>query len=120
MAWRTWALSNKASPKYYAELLDRKLLGIQTKLGDRAPGRIGDGTVEWTIPLSPDQLRAVDLALRGTTAAAPRLEDLTLEEVERLLIQKALSRYDGNVSRAAQALGLSRSALYRRIAAYEL
>src|SRR5262249_37603510 len=67
-----------------------------------------------------ENVRAHDLALRGAGAGAPRLEDLTLEEVERLLIQKALSRYEGNVSRAAQALGLSRSALYRRIAAYGL
>ena len=51
-----------------------------------------------------------------TTSA--RLEDLPLEDVERLLIRKALDRYGGNVSQAAKALGLSRSALYRRIAAY--
>ena len=36
-----------------------------------------------------------------------------LEEVEGFLIKKALARYDGNVSQAAKALGLSRSALYR-------
>ena len=47
-------------------------------------------------------------------AAPPRLEELPLEDVERVLIQKALARY-GNVSQAAQALGLSRSALYRRL-----
>ena len=40
---------------------------------------------------------------------------MSLEEVERLLIRKALARYGGNVSRAAEALGLSRSALYRRL-----
>ena len=40
---------------------------------------------------------------------------MPLEEVERLLIRKALARYGGNVSQAAQALGLSRSALYRRL-----
>ena len=40
---------------------------------------------------------------------------MSLEEVERVLITKALARYDGNVSHAAQALGLSRSALYRRL-----
>ncbi|HSU82240.1 MAG TPA: sigma-54 dependent transcriptional regulator [Thermoanaerobaculia bacterium] len=59
---------------------------------------------------------AHDLALQPAAAAAapPRLEDLPLEEVERVLIQKALARY-GNVSQAAQALGLSRSALYRRL-----
>ena len=43
------------------------------------------------------------------------LEAMSLEEVERALISKALRRFDGNVSRAADALGLSRSALYRRL-----
>ncbi|MCA1626981.1 MAG: hypothetical protein LC742_03350, partial [Acidobacteria bacterium] len=42
------------------------------------------------------------------------------EEVERLLIQKALARAKGNVNAAAESLGLSRSALYRRIGKYEL
>ena len=45
---------------------------------------------------------------------------MALEEVEALLIRKALARYDGNVRRAALALGLSRSALYRRIERYHL
>ena len=45
---------------------------------------------------------------------------MSLEDVERLLIQKALARAGGNVNEAAEALGLSRSALYRRIAKYEL
>jgi DNA-binding NtrC family response regulator len=65
-----------------------------------------------------DVIRAADLGLQpgGPTAVAgPRLEDLPLEEVERVLIQKALARFEGNVSHAAHALGLSRSALYRRL-----
>ena len=49
-----------------------------------------------------------------------RLEDMTLEEAERYLIQRALGRTDGNVSEAAKALGLSRSALYRRLQHYGL
>ncbi len=60
-------------------------------------------------------VRAPDLGLQAAAPAAQRLEDMTLEEVEKVLIQKALARYGGNVSQAAQALGLSRSALYRRI-----
>lgn len=40
---------------------------------------------------------------------------MTLEEVEKYLIRRALERFDGNVSRAAEALGLSRSAMYRRL-----
>jgi DNA-binding NtrC family response regulator len=71
-----------------------------------------------------DLVRFGDLALRAPSGAgagnAARLEELTLEEVEKLMIQKALSRYDGNVSQAAKALGLSRSALYRRLESHEL
>ena len=45
---------------------------------------------------------------------------MPLEEVERLLVRKALDRFDGNVTQAAQFLGLSRSALYRRLEKFEL
>jgi DNA-binding NtrC family response regulator len=58
---------------------------------------------------------AADLNFRAVTDAAPKLDEMSLEEVERALITKALARHDGNVSLAAQALGLSRSALYRRL-----
>ena len=62
-----------------------------------------------------------DLGLRaGRGERAARLEEMSLEEVEAFLIKKALARYDGNVSRAAEALGLSRSALYRRLQRYGL
>jgi len=50
----------------------------------------------------------------------PRLEEMSLEDVEALLIKKALARFNGNVSHAANALGLSRSALYRRLQRYGL
>jgi DNA-binding NtrC family response regulator len=59
-----------------------------------------------------------DLGLRGGRENAPRLEDMTLEEVEQYLIQKTLDRHGGNVSEAAETLGLSRSALYRRLEKY--
>ena len=62
-----------------------------------------------------EQIRAADLGLHAHSAGPLRMEDLTLEEVERLLIDKALERHSGNVSKAAAALGLSRSALYRRL-----
>ena len=65
-----------------------------------------------------------DLGLQSPRAAAPLAgdlpDDLTLEGAERLLIQRALARYAGNVSRAAEALGVSRSALYRRLQYYGL
>ncbi|MBL8981785.1 MAG: sigma-54-dependent Fis family transcriptional regulator [Gemmatimonadetes bacterium] len=62
-----------------------------------------------------DAIRLGDLALRGATSVPVRLEDLPLEEVEKILVRKALARHGGNVSRTAKALGLSRSALYRRL-----
>ncbi len=66
-------------------------------------------------------VQATDLGLRPEReASARRLDEMNLEDVERLLIQKALARFGGNVNQAAEALGLSRSALYRRIQKYEL
>jgi transcriptional regulator of acetoin/glycerol metabolism len=63
-----------------------------------------------------DEIGPDDLALRGRQDAAPRLEEMTLEQVERYLIERALAAQGGNVSEAARVLGLSRSALYRRLA----
>jgi DNA-binding NtrC family response regulator len=66
------------------------------------------------------EVKAVDLGLRTGPEGPARILDMSLEEVECLLIKKALARFDGNVSRAAEALGLSRSALYRRLQRYGL
>ncbi len=65
-------------------------------------------------------IKASDLALRSGSSSVPRLEDMNLEDVEEFLIRKALSRSGGNVSHAASALGLSRSALYRRLQRFGL
>lgn len=66
------------------------------------------------------RIHAEDLGLRRRAEGGPQMEDLTLDEAERLLIERALSRNEGNVSRAAADLGLSRSALYRRLQRHEL
>jgi DNA-binding NtrC family response regulator len=68
-----------------------------------------------------DEVKAADLGLQPAREGGERrLEEMSLEEVERLLIQKAIKRFGGNVSQAAEALGLSRSALYRRMQKYEI
>jgi len=66
------------------------------------------------------QVKASNFGLRTGRDAAPRLEDMSLEEVERYLIKKTLARCDGNALKAAEALGLSRSAFYRRLEKYGL
>ncbi len=62
-------------------------------------------------------ITAGDLGLRRTADTATSLEHMPLEDVEALLIRKAIARY-GSVTDAARALGLSRSALYRRLERY--
>ena len=94
---------------------------LQLLLGHAWPGNVRelDHAVERAVLLAQDDLvRSGDLALRagsGPAGGAVRLEEMTLEDVERALIHKALERAGGNVTQAARALGLSRSAMYRRL-----
>jgi DNA-binding NtrC family response regulator len=66
------------------------------------------------------RIEPVDLGLRARADGGSAMEELTLDQAERVLIEKALDRFEGNVSRAADALGLSRSALYRRLQRHDL
>src|ERR1700741_1269817 len=88
------------------------------------PGNVRelDHAVERAVLLSTGpMIRGVDLGLRATSVGgALRLEEMSLEEVEKHLIQRMLARHGGNVSKAAEALGLSRSALYRRLQKFGL
>jgi DNA-binding NtrC family response regulator len=83
------------------------------------PGNVRelDHAVERGVLLSQGPLiRAADLGLRAPVAGGlARLEEMSLDDVERHLVQRTLARHDGNVSQAAKALGLSRSAMYRRL-----
>ncbi|BDU78587.1 sigma-54-dependent transcriptional regulator [Mesoterricola sediminis] len=60
-------------------------------------------------------ITAADLMLAPGNGRSPALEDLSMEDMEALLIRKALARH-GGAAAAAEALGLSRSAMYRRLA----
>jgi DNA-binding NtrC family response regulator len=55
---------------------------------------------------------------RVRSAGEPPVDDLSLEDAERVFIEKVLSRHNGDVRQAAQQLGMSRSALYRRLQQY--
>jgi DNA-binding NtrC family response regulator len=64
---------------------------------------------------STEMIEPLDLALSRAETAARSLESMTLDEAERYLVERALLRAGGNAGDAARALGLSRSAFYRRL-----
>ena len=107
----------------HAVRYNKSLSGIQPEamrllLGYAWPGNVrelGHAIERATLLAEGDTIRVSDLALGATASAPARLEELSLEEVEKVLVMKALARFDGNVTLAAQALGLSRSAMYRRL-----
>ncbi len=87
------------------------------------PGNVRelDHAVERGVLMAPAKVvRTADLGLNAGRDASPRLEDMSLEEVEGFLIKKTLARCDGNARKAAEELGLSRSAFYRRLEKYGL
>src|SRR5918911_725146 len=96
---------------------------LQALLDHPWPGKIRelDHAVERGVLMAQGStIRLGELGLRIDRDSSSRLEDMSLEDVEGFLIKKAMARFDGNVSQAAKALGLSRSALYRRLQRYGL
>jgi DNA-binding NtrC family response regulator len=92
-------------------------------LQHRFPGNVRelDHIIERAVLMAQDQqIRASDLGLTNGGGESRNLEEMSLEEVEAFLIKKALARNDGNARKAAEALGLSRSAFYRRLQQYGL
>jgi DNA-binding NtrC family response regulator len=116
--------------KLHRERYRRPIMGFTPEAIDALrqhpwPGNVRelDHVVERAVLMSPGNIvTAFDLALEATPDArlSARLEEMSLEDAERLLIKKALARFEGNANRAAEALGLSRSALYRRLQKYGL
>lgn len=107
--------------RYRKQLTDFDSGAMQAMLEHSWPGNVRelDHAVERAVLMAEGSIKVSDLGLRSREGAQ-RLEDMSLENVEALLIKKALARYSGNVTQAAEALGLSRSALYRRIEKYGL
>jgi DNA-binding NtrC family response regulator len=114
--------------RQHAQRYRKRLTGfesgaMQMLLEHPWPGNVRelDHSIERAVLMAQGPLiKPGDLGLRTTREAGGRLEDMSLEDVECFLIKKAMTRFDGNVSQAAKALGLSRSALYRRLQRYGL
>jgi len=123
----TLALANffldKHAQRYRKALAGFDQGAIQAMMEHRWPGNVRElnHVIERAVLMAGGtQIRALDLALRPSSGVSQKLEDMSLEDVEAHLIKKALDRFGGNVSAAAGALGLSRSALYRRLQRYNL
>jgi DNA-binding NtrC family response regulator len=117
---------SRYSARYRRPISGLEPAALQAILDYPWPGNVRelDHTIERGVLMARDtQLQAADLGLYAQTptgSAQQALDDLSLEAVEAVLVRKALSRSNGNISHAAEALGLSRGALYRRMEKYNL
>ena len=66
------------------------------------------------------QLGPADLGLQPNELAGPHFENMTLDQIEHWAVRRAFDLYDGDISKAAQVLGLSRAALYRRLEKHQI
>jgi DNA-binding NtrC family response regulator len=87
------------------------------------PGNVREleHTVERAVLLCRgEEIEPANLAIAAQRTPAQSLENMSIDEVQTLLIQKMMRRCNGNITQAAEGLGLSRAALYRRIEKYGL
>ncbi len=108
----------KATAKYRREAMRLSPTATQALGAHSWPGNVRElsHVVERAVLMAAQsEITVQDLRLAAVSTASSALEDMPLEAAERHLIESALARADGNVQDAAKALGLSRSALYRRL-----
>ena len=114
--------------RMHSQRYRKELVGFDETARDRLlqhsfPGNVRelDHVIERAVLMARgSHLKAADLGLTSGGGESKTLEDMSLEEVEAFLIKKALARNNGNARKAAEALGLSRSAFYRRLQQYGL
>src|SRR5881398_1544667 len=109
--------------RYRKQITGFDELAREQLLQHRFPGNVRelDHVIERAVLMTQDrQIGPGDLGFTTAGGESRNLEEMSLEEVEAFLIKKALARNDGNARKAAEALGLSRSAFYRRLQQYGL
>ena len=114
---------NRNRSRYRKQVTGFSPAALQQMIQYPWPGNVREleHTVERAVLLCRgDEIEPSNLAITSTRAAAQSFENMSIDEVEALLVRKMLRRCDGNISQAAEALGLSRAALYRRIEKYGL
>ena len=107
--------------RYRKELAGLDPAAMQALLDYAWPGNVRelDHTIERAVLMAHGPIvQASDLGLEPRAQSGAKIEDMTLDQVEQMMIQNALARSQGDISKAADALGLSRGALYRRLEKY--
>jgi DNA-binding NtrC family response regulator len=113
----------------YSTRYEKKLSGFDQAaqsalLAHTWPGNVrelGHAVERAVLMAHGDRITARDLGLQGRMEPGRAVEEeMTLEDAEKAFIRKVLARHEGNVLAAAEQLGMSRSALYRRIQQYGL
>ncbi len=114
---------HRYAARYRKDLAGFDAASMQVLLDYSWPGNVRQlaHTVERAVLMAQEPLlRASDLGLETVAGSRPAFDEMTLEQVEQMLVRKALSRFQGDVSKAAESLGLSRAALYRRMEKYHI
>jgi DNA-binding NtrC family response regulator len=87
------------------------------------PGNVRqlDHAVERAVLMAQTQILGLsDLGLQPVEQAEPYFENMTLDQIECWAVRRAFNQHDGDISKAAQALGLSRAAFYRRLEKHQI
>ena len=106
------------SARYRRSLNGVSPAALQALLHYAWPGNVRelDHTMERAVLMARGaQVELADLGLAPARPSSSAIEDLSLDAVEGILVRKALGRAGGNITQAAELLGLSRGALYRRL-----
>jgi DNA-binding NtrC family response regulator len=118
--------------KSYAEKYRKNLEEIDVKAQEKLrkyafPGNIRElqHAIERAVIMSENQvIMARDLDLNSSietpVLVANETTTLRIDEIEKSTILKAIERHDGNITKAARELGLTRTALYRRLGKYDI
>ena len=114
---------NRNRTRYRKQMSGFSATAMQQMMQYPWPGNVREleHTIERAVLLCRgEEIEPANLAITAARASTPSFENMSIDEVEALLIRKVLRRCDGNISQASEALGLSRAALYRRIEKYGL
>jgi DNA-binding NtrC family response regulator len=114
---------NRSRARYRKQVTGFSAAAMQQMMQYAWPGNVREleHTVERAVLLCRgEEIDPSNLAITAARATTPSFDNMSIDEVEALLIRKVLRRCDGNISQAADVLGLSRAALYRRIEKYGL